>query len=244
MLHFNNNKELQSQLGSKMKLQNHEVSNCFLVAGIDSCIWKFGDHQVSIQFDGTSPGQDPLKRELPRCVGGFGAAPSYLKSIKHYWKSQWNDIECFKINMGMLGDRFFTDGFKITEEWEKDRSTALRRAAPIINPQGVVLQPWSNEEFMHRPFSEIDTQITWKWGFTVVHPCKVLEHRGKKDSMLSVLPVDTEIFVDEFHHSAKFGSWLHMFKPFKGWCRLRNEKEVRQLMPIMGRKAVLPIPTD
>jgi len=244
MIFFNDNKTLQCQLRSKMSLQNHEVGNIFLVAGKDACTWKFGDHKVSIQFDGTSPGQDPLKRELPRCVGGFGPAPAYLKNIRNHWKSYWNDIECFKLNMELLGDRCFTDGFKITEEWNKSRSTALRRAAPVINPQGVVLQPWSKEEFMNQPFNEMDTQITWKWSFDVVTACPVLEERGNKESLLSVVPVDTEIIVDEFHHSAKSGTWFRTSKPFNGWCRLRNEKGVRCLMPRMGRAAVLPVPTD
>lgn len=239
MLSFPDDPQLQSQLRSKTSLQGHEVGQVFLVAG-KKCIWKFGDHQVTVQFEGTSPGQDPLKRELPRCVGGFAPAPAYLNSIKNQWKSTWNDMELFRLNMELLSGRTFTDGFKVVEEWEKCRSTALRRAAPIINPQGVVLQPWTKEEFLHRPFSEMDSAIAWKWSFQVVMPCNVLEERGKQDTLLSCLPVDTEVLVDEFHETAKEGSWLHMYKPFKGWMRLRDKKGVRLLMPRMGRKTVLP----
>jgi len=224
---------LQSQLLSKMKLQGHQILDVFLKRGC-FLTWKFGDHKVKVSLEGVSPGGDPLKRELPRLIGGQGAAPAYIHTLRHHWTSSWGIEELFRINVEMLCERHFTDGFKVVEEWEKCRSTALRRCGPIVDKEGEVLQPWSQKEYLYEPFTMADRSITWHWRFTVETKCNVYEKAGQ-GSIISCLPEGTEITCDKFSVG-----WLHMIKPFEGWCTIRNAKEIRQLMPIMGRNTVLP----
>lgn len=235
---YSTDPELSKSLGSKLKLQGLEVCNVFLKYG-DLLVWKFGDWKLEVRFEGVGPSKDPLRRELPRLVGGVGASPAYLHKLKHYWESSWGIEELFKLNLELLGDRHFNDGFKDEAEWEKCRSISLRRAAPIINDAGMPIKPWTKDEQMHAPFAEDDAKVTWWWHFTVVGKCNVHAEPAGGGDLLSCLPDETEVVADDFMDGS-----VHIFKPFKGWCSIRNKKEVRTLMPIQGRHAVLPMSNE
>jgi len=229
--------EIQAKLGSKVKLQKVFMCQAML-SDLDWLEWKYADHTIRITLDGVCPSHDPLKRDLPRIVGGAGRSPCYDYRIQQHWtKGNFDRMTVFEMNRTMVDKRAFAavqDNLKLVKEWERDLSYSLRRAAPVVaGPKGGLCKPWTDESFLYPPFTEKDTEKLHVWVFDAVQKANVL-HEPNGD-FVGCVPADTEILVDEFrdHH-------VHMYHPLSGWLTIRNEKGIRALMPRMGRHTVLP----